>query len=99
MLSMSRLSREYVFLDVQTPNNLSSSTTEVAFMSQPQDIPTTGDWENATLLDEGGWRIRILIGPGHQDSVELSPGDYQVWAKIIDYPEQPVRRVGVLEIE
>lgn len=96
MLTMSRLSREYVFLDVTTPNDLSMATAEVAFISTPEGIPVVSDWEAADLIDN---RIRILVGPGHIDAIELNPGDYQVWAKIIDSPEMPVRRVGVLVIE
>lgn len=99
MLTMSRLSREYVFLDVTTPNDLAGATAEVAFIGTPEGIPAPADWEAATLLLATTWRIRVLVGPGHLDAVELSPGDYQVWAKITDSPEMPVRRVGVLVIE
>lgn len=96
MLSMSRLSREYVFIDLETPDNLSTASAEVAFMSA-EAIPNTEDWHNADLVDN--WSIRILVGPGSVNAVELAPGDYQIWIKIIDFPEAPVRRPGMLVIE
>lgn len=96
MLSMSRLSREYVFIDIETTDDLSTATAEVAFMTATT-IPTVSDWHPADLV--GTWSIRILVGPGAVDAVELTPGDYQIWIKITDFPEAPVRRPGMLVIE
>lgn len=96
MLSMSRLSREYVFVDIETVDDLSTATSEVAFMAA-EAIPTVSDWHPADLV--GTWSVRILVGPGSANAVELAPGDYQIWVKIIDFPEAPVRRPGMLVIE
>ena len=99
MLTMSRLSREFVFLDVTTSHDLTLSTSEVAFIADPLAPPDPADWLPADLLNNEGWVVRKLVGPGHVDSTELSAGDYQVWVRINDNPEAPVRRVGTLGVE
>ena len=104
-LEMSRLTREYVFWDVDTNDNLSTSTVEVAFIDNAVDIPQEADWEDADLIEggDGVWRVRVLVGPDHVDSIDLTPPtsdflDYESWTRLTDTPERIVRRTGVVTI-
>jgi len=106
-VTISRLSREYLYTFVKTPNDLSSSTAEVAFVDNPTDRPEEVDWEDAVLIantveGEAGFDIRVLIGPG--GDVDLTPPsetavDYQKWIRITDNPERPVRRAGLVTVQ
>ena len=103
MLTISRLTREYVFSDITTPNDLTSATCDFAFKAAGE-IPEELDWEEGTLLQEGvgEWVARILVGDGG-DVTLASPGsypyDWQVWLRITDSPERPVRRPGIITVE
>lgn len=104
-VQMFRISTEYVWWRIQTPHDLSSAQAEVACLINPGDIPATGDWKSASLISpddetfgDGSWWVKVLIGP-QNDGIELDqPGDYQTWVKIIDSPEVPVRKPGVITI-
>ncbi len=52
-----------------------------------------GSWEQDQF---GTWMARCLVGPG--GAVSLVAGTYDVWVKITDSPEVPVRKVGILEV-
>ena len=104
-LTMSRLTREYVFWPVETQDDLSTSTVEVAFKDNAVDKPEEVDWEDATLVEDGSgnWRVRALVGPDHVDSIDLTPPtadfiDYESWVRLTDNPERIVRRTGVVTI-
>lgn len=104
-LSMSRLTREYVFWDIDSPDDLQGATAEVAFLEDPSTLPDSADWEDAELVEtaQGNWRFRALVGPDHQDSIDLTPSgsepvDYETWTRLTDNPERIVRRPGVLTI-
>jgi len=104
-LEMSRLTREYVFWDIETPNNLSAATAEVAFMDDQAALPEVSDWEPADLIEtpEGKWRFRALVGPDDVNAIDLTPPtsvavDYQSWVRLTDNPERIVRRPGVVTI-
>lgn len=106
-VTISRLSREYLYTFVKTPNDLTSSTAEVAFVDNQIDRPQESDWEDAVLIPNtvggvAGYDIRILIGPGGDK--DLTPPtelkiDYQKWIRITDNPERPVRRAGVVTVQ
>lgn len=55
-----------------------------------------GDWE----IDPSGptYYARVLVGAGGVPAVPLALGTYQVWLRILDDPEHPIRVVGVLKI-
>lgn len=102
MLTISRLTREFVYSDVTTPNDLTSATVEFAFKAAG-DIPDELDWDEGELLQEGTeWVARILVGDGGTVTLE-SPSDYpfdwQTWLRITDNPERPVRRPGIVTVE
>ncbi len=59
----------------------------------------TGQWETETIVTPNGitaiYRILMLIGAGGKVLVR---GNYDVYVKIFDNPETPVRFVGILEV-
>jgi hypothetical protein len=99
---LSRLSLEYVKVPVSvTINGVAYDPHfDVVQMAFPvrQAEPVAGDWKVASWETDGagGWMVRCLVGPG--GVVALAAGAYDVWVKITDVPEQPVRRCGVLEV-
>jgi hypothetical protein len=108
-LVMSRLTREYVFVPIDTNDDLSLSTAQATFLVVGT-LPTGTDWEPATLIPPDAndpsstWLLRILVGPGHVDAVDLTPPtseslDYQMWTAIDDNPERVVRRPGIVTVE
>ena len=108
-LVISRLTREYVFVPIDTDDNLALSTAEAAFVAIGV-LPTGTDWNPAVLIapdpndPNSTWLLRILVGPGHVDAIDLTPPtpellDYQMWTAIDDNPERVVRRPGIVTVE
>jgi len=106
-LELSRLSRDYIYFNIDTPNDLTSSQGEATFLLAGE-LPIEDDWNAADIIDEAGsWVLRILVGPNSgvvTDSIDLTPPseiplDYQAWVRITDNPERPVRRPGIVTIE
>lgn len=101
-LRISSLSTEYVRVPVTaTKNGLpydpTSSTVQMAFPGYGVE-PITGDWKSASWETQGGnYWARCLIGPSG-GTITLADGFYDVWVKIADSPETPVRRAGTLTI-
>jgi len=89
---ISTLTTEYLFWVITSPDNLVGNTCEVAFV-EGSETPSAGDWNNADVVEKTeGQAARILVGPEGGELI-LSPGQYNVWIKITDNPEVPVRRV------
>jgi hypothetical protein len=105
MLSIPATSREYVQVPVRAlsaglPVDLSADTVEMAFLTSSA-APTSGDWRAASWdVDSTGsparYRAQCLVGPG--GTAELAAGVYNVWVRVTDNPEVPVRRAGQLRI-
>ena len=96
--TISVLSTEYLRYTVQatiagTPYNPSGDTVAFAFPLTGMSPSTwyTGSWEQVGVT----YVARILIGPSGQT---LSTGSYDVWIKITDSPEIPVRKVDTLTV-
>lgn len=90
-MRISSLSKEYLLMPVTASVNVLDDTVQWAF-TDPSVDPTSwtaGDW------DADG-KARILVGPG--GAVTLSKGLRDVWLKITDSPEIPVRRVGQITV-
>lgn len=91
---VSTLSTEYVTVSVSatsggSPVDLTGTTVEWSFTA-PGAQPT--DWH------PGEWvagSTRILIGPA---AIPLTVGYHDVWLRITDSPEIPVRRVGQIKV-
>ena len=101
-LTISRLTREYIFTDIETPDDLTGATGEVAFKSLGE-LPEALDWESCDLIDTAGeWSARVLVGV--DTSITLEPPDvnefdWQMWLRIDDNPERPVRKPGIVTVE
>jgi|SRR6185295_9897766 len=62
--------------------------------------PVVGDWKAASWEadGDGGWLARCLVGPAPGVIQLAANTTYDVWLKITDSPEVPVRKVGLLEV-
>lgn len=61
------------------------------------DVWIEGTWQGPTVFDNGKYRRQFrtpLIGV----LPVLEPGEYQMWLKVIDDPEEPVMPAGVIFI-
>lgn len=96
-------STEYVYVGVT--GTVPTSGAELAFLSAGSR-PQEENWNAATVVDddqdtlwldaqaagiEGDYYIALLIGSFGGTGVELAPGDYQVWVRLTDTVERPVR--------
>lgn len=99
-VNMSHLSTEYVQVPVSiiasgTPVDPTADTVQFAFVTRRD--PQVSDWVNGTWdTAPGGYLAQCLVGPN--GDVSLALGTYQIWLKIVDTPEVPVRQVGLLAI-
>lgn len=106
---VSVLSAEFIKVRVQatvngvTPYNPTADVVQFACPAREAD-PVGGDWfngqwETETIVTPNGtvaiYRALGLIGSGGK---VLARGSYDVYVKIFDNPETPVRFVGVLEV-
>lgn len=104
-MRMSVLSVEYVRVAVAATSNgaainPTADTVVMAFPAHGTD-PVNGDWKSASWETDATttpatYYARCLVGPSQ--TVALSVGQYDVWARISDNPEVPARKAGTLEI-
>ena len=102
-LQMHRESTEFVFLGVT--GDLPAIAAEMAFMAAGQR-PGDDDWQTAILIPSPGhqlWNdaqatglvgdyfVAVLVGAYGGNLLVLDPGAYQVWLRLSDIVEQPVR--------
>ena len=105
LLAISSLSKEYVRVRVYAETNgvavnPTADTVEMAFISGDTE-PTSPDWKAAswetdTTTEPDTYYARCLVGPG--GTVTLADGLYQVWVRVTDSPEIPVKKSGELRI-
>ena len=96
--TISAVSVEYVYVPVTANVDLDEQPVTFAFV--PGNAAPTG----ATSWAVGVWvgevapvrTARVLIGPG--TAVELQPGEFSVWVRVDDDPEEPVRKAGTLTV-
>jgi len=98
-MKMLAQSLEFVRVTVTNPDMVSfdpsGDVVQFAFVS-PGKTPTTwfaGSWDTSA----GTYDAKILVGPS--GTVTLSKGRYDVYLRITDNPEIPVRLAGNLTIE
>lgn len=100
-LNLSHLSTEYIQVPVSiiaagTPVNPTTDVVQFAFITGR--APISGDWVVGSWdTAPGGYLAQCLVGPGG-GVINLAVGTYQIWLKIFDNPETPVRPVGLLVI-
>jgi len=102
-MQIDRDSTEYLFIGVT--GEVPSVGAEVAFKTAAAR-PESGDWETALLVEDSGdalWAdaqasgvtgdyfVARLVGPFNSNDVVLTAGDYQVWLRLTDTTERPVR--------
>lgn len=92
-MRISSLSKEYITIPVTADVNVLDDTVAWAFTDPDVDPTswTSGDWVAGTPP-----KARILVGPG--GSVTLTKGLRDVWLKVTDSPEIPVRRVAQIQV-
>lgn len=94
-------STEYVKSTVSVDHDITGKTIQVA-LPAANTAPTT--WVDAEVLSTtsdgaGTWTstYRILLGPASGD-ITLSAGTYDWTVKVVDTPEVPVRKSGVVVV-
>ena len=101
-LTMQRETTEYIYIGVDGQQPTSGG--ECAFMTAGAR-PEEADWQPSTIVDNahplwpdalssgstGDYYVATLIGAYGDDGIELLPDDYQVWVRLTDVIEQPVR--------
>lgn len=102
-MEIDRDSTEYLYVGVT--GDVPSAGAEIAFMA-PAARPTAGDWKVATIVDDAGdalwpdavasgvvgdYYLARLVGSFNANPVVLTAGDYQVWIRLTDTTERPVR--------
>lgn len=108
MYTRSVLDTEYLAYPEQVivsglPVNPTADVVQFAFMPNPANAnPSSGDWHTGTWYTTGtggvtAYWAQILVGPGAA-GIALAVGLYNVWVKITDNPQVPVRLVDTLQI-
>jgi hypothetical protein len=105
-LVISALSLEYVRVPVAAKQSglvvdPSADVVKLAFTAAGVD-PVSGDyktssWETDATTTPSTYYARCLVGPA--GTVTLAAGTYQVWVKVTDSPEIPVKRSGTLIVK
>lgn len=98
-----RETTEYLYIGAT--GDVPSTGAEVAFLAAGVR-PTDLDWETAVVVDSdvhalwadavasgvtGDFYIARLVGSYNGNTVVLTQGDYQVWVRLTDDTERPVR--------
>lgn len=108
MITRSVLDTEYLAYAEQVlvsglPINPVADVVQFAFMPNPANAnPGTTDWHSGQWYTTGlggtnAYFAEILVGPG-AGGVALAVGLWNVWVKILDNPQVPVRLVDTLQI-
>ncbi|TKG58885.1 hypothetical protein [Prauserella endophytica] len=101
-LTIQDLSTEYIYIGVT--GDVPSTGAEVAFKTAGTD-PIEADWEPAILVNNahalwadavasgatGDYYVAILVGSFGGNTVAPAVGSYQVWLRLTDTTERPVR--------
>ena len=102
VIRQSVLSTEDVQVDVEADGGSYDPTADaVAFAFMVAGDPGSGDWHAGgwgTPLEPGVYPAQCLVGPG-AGGVPLALNTYAIWVRIVDNPEIPVRKAGLLVIE
>jgi hypothetical protein len=96
---MHHTSKEYLRVGVTAPTGVVLSAQAVAFSivgygSDP-DSYAAAQWDPTQAADNTRDAV-LLIGQG--TSLALVEGDYEVWVRVTDNPEIPVRSAGLLRV-
>lgn len=98
LVAMSSLSRAYLRCDVDLDRDGAAVDPTSPALPVEVALPQAGVapsawWAAAWEADgRGGWRARLLVGPG--GTVTLAAGAYDVWVRVTYSPEVPVARAA-----
>jgi len=105
-LVISSASTEYVLAGViatigGTVIDPTGDTVEMAFVA-PGVTPSTGDWKTAgwevnTVNQPHTYSVKCLVGPSG-GTITLTPAAYDVWVRIHDLPETPIKKAGQVRV-
>ncbi len=100
-MSVSTLSKEYLrywVRSIQAGEDYDPTGNAIKFAVVPEGtLPADADWADAEWEDaEGSHFALCLVGPG-SDHGPVTPGEYDVYLKIFDSPETPVKLAGRME--
>lgn len=104
MLTLSQLTREYVRVAVDAGRTATGAAIDptslaVAMAFKASGLPADADWQPAVWsTQQGRYFAACLIGPGGAPALALAVGRYDVYLRLTDNPEVPVRRVDALQI-
>jgi hypothetical protein len=102
-VEIQRETTEYLYLGIT--GSVPATSAEVAFLAAAVR-PEEADWETATIVDTdvhalwgdavasgvtGDFYLARLVGSFNANDVVLTAGDYQVWLRLTDTAERPVR--------
>lgn len=101
-LTMQDLSTEYIYIGVTGSEPASGA--QIAFKTAGVD-PLDADWKTATVVNNvhalwndavasgatGDYYVAILVGSFGGNTVAPAAGTYQVWLRLTDTTERPVR--------
>ena len=102
-VTLQREGTEYIYSGVT--GQVPSDGAEIALLAA-NVRPTSGDWETAVVVDSdahalwpdamatglaGDYFVALLVGPFNGNAVDPGVGDWQVWLRLTDTTEQPVR--------
>ena len=99
-LAISSVSLEYVRVQVTALKSGSSvnptgDVVQMAFTGVGV-LPVSGDWKTASweTTPQNAYYAKCLVGSG--GAVTLAAGRYDIWVKVTDSPEVPVKLAGQL---
>lgn len=95
MLSLPHGTKEYVRTTLKSSADPTGTLPDFAFMVGDRK-PTVADWKAGSWVAGTTYDARLLIGPG--SDVDLEPGRYTVWFRVIDNPEIPIDPFDTLEL-
>lgn len=105
MLTLSSLSTEYVRVAVSATTSgaavdPTADTVQMAFTAEGV-APVAGDWKTSSwevdaTTNPDTYYARCLVGPS--GTVALSAALFDVWVKISDSPEVPIRKAGSIRV-
>lgn len=90
-------SQEYLKVTITGDVELDAQPVYFAVIAASAVHPEDTDWVEAEWTGVKGLSrvARLLLG---EDGYAIEPGEYQVFAKVIDNPEEPVMAAGYLTI-
>ena len=103
---ISAVSLEYVKVPVSAREDgavvdPTADTVQMAFLTSGSPGVSdwkSGSWETDATTNPDTYYARCLVGPSGGTITLTAGSTYQVWVKVTDNPETPVKRAGLLRV-